>query len=143
MQATDESFTFGKDVDPGLGMTNFWPPEDGFIWSTGHWCQINFDRPDSAKNGTALDIALDIDVFKAPPTLESQNIFFYVNGLRLASRAINRRLTIMLELPASFVRPRDNIITIDTPEAGIPSDFGGNDPRRLGIQLFSLRITGE
>jgi hypothetical protein len=145
--AGDEVFTFAKDVVPDIGMTNFSPPEDGFIWSTGPWCEIRFSlmQPDYSVArerpwDTVVELSLDMDVFKAAPNLNGQNILFYVNGLRLASRFMTGRVTVILELPGTMVRQNDNIITIDSPDAARPTDHGGSDGRRLGIQLHSLRV---
>ncbi len=148
MPANDIIFTFGKGVVPGLEMTSFSPPEDGFIWSTGLWCQLSFDStheaPEPPPNGVGpLELALDLDVYKLSPDLLGQNVLFYANGLRLASRYISGRITVMLEAPPCAIRSRGNIITIDTPDATRPADLGGSDTRRLGIQLFSLRVVGR
>jgi len=149
MLAVDEDYTFGKDVVPGVGLTNFSPPEDGFVWSTGSWCQVTFPYKARSAAGRAkaaeamVDIALDIDVFKAVPDLPGQDIFIYVNGARLASRFITHRLTVMLEVPGSAMSATENVIVIDTPDAARPAEHGGSDTRRLGVQLFSIKVTGD
>jgi hypothetical protein len=131
----------------GAQMTNFWPPEEDFVWSTSSWCEIRF-----AINGPGLqtlkpaaadamvDVAIDLDAYKFPPDKDGQNVFIYLNGLRLASRFISQRVTVMFEAPVSILRPTDNIVTIDTPDFARPSDYGDDDTRRLGIKLYSLDI---
>jgi len=147
MTALEELYTFGADVVPGVSLTNFYPPETGFVWSSHKWCEIRFDvDPEalSASHGsheTALDIALDLDVFKAPPDFEGQDVLLYVNGARLGSRFVKGRITVMLIVPLYLVRARANVITIDTPDAARPIQHGFNDTRQLGIQLFSVRTT--
>jgi hypothetical protein len=148
MLAVDDEIGFEKDVEPEVRLVNFYPPEAGFVWSTKSWAEIGFRiKPPVTGGGrskpadTMVDVALDLDVYKSNPDLEGQNVFFYVNGLRLASRYITRRITVMLELPGAMVRPEDNVLTIETPDASRPADFSGNDTRVLGIQLFSMRVT--
>jgi len=147
LSALDELFTFDIDVVPGVVLTNFHPPEAGFVWSSHKWSEIKFDiNPDALSDSggsrhTALDVALDMDVFKAQPELEGQNVLLYVNGLRLGSRYIKGRITVMLVIPLHLVRSKGNVITIDTPDATKPTEFGLGDTRVLGIQLFSIRTT--
>jgi hypothetical protein len=141
MLVNADTFVFQQDTQPKIGLTNFWPPEDGFVWSTGAWCEIAFPFPvRSARPGGLVEIAIDLDVFKAAPDLEGQNVFFYVNGLRRASRFITGRVIVLLEAAASTLTPTENILTIDTPDAVRPSQHGQGDTRRLGIQMFSLQI---
>jgi hypothetical protein len=147
--AVDEIvYAFRKDIEPDVALTNFCPPEDGFVWSTHTWSELRFDiatpqkKHESRSGGVCLDISMDIDVFKAPPDLAGQDVFFYVNGIRLGSRFITRRVTVMLELPATLIKSHDNVITIDTPHAARPAEHGLSDTRRLGIQLFSVRLAG-
>ncbi len=143
MDAINDLVSFRRDDKPGVDLKNFWAPEDGFAWSTGTWCEIAFDLTRSNPAVSQIvEIELELDVFKAPPDLEGQNIFFYVNGLRLASRFITGRLMVLLEVPANTLRPADNLITIDTPDSARPSDYGESDTRRLGVQLYSLQLRG-
>jgi hypothetical protein len=134
-------FSFQKDTKPEIGLKNFWPPEDGFVWSASSWCEISLPaKAPSGKAGGIAEIAIDLDVFKAPPEMEGQNVFFYVNGLRLASRFITGRVTVLLEAAAGTLTPTENVITIDTPDAVRPSEHGQGDTRRLGVQVFSLQV---
>jgi hypothetical protein len=147
MAAYDKLITFDKNTPSTCKLTSFYEPEDGFVWSNGLWCEIALPVPATPPAKAAdtgkipLDIAIDLAVFKTSPELEGQNVLFYANGLRLASRFVTHRVTIMLELPAAFIREDENIITIDTPNAAFPTTYGFNDTRQLGIQLFSLRLT--
>ena len=147
MIGREEKFSFSKDVEPTIGLVNFCPPEDGFVWSSALWSEVKFPaigptvtREHSLAN-CSIDIALDIDVFKVPPNFAGQNVYFYVNGLRLASRFITTRITVMLELPGFMSKERDNLVTIETPDAARPLDHGLQDTRKLGIQLFGVRIS--
>jgi hypothetical protein len=141
MAAKNDVFSFKKDTKPEVTLKNFWPPEDGFVWSTSSWCQISLPQTAlDGKKGEIAEIALDLDVFKAPPDLEGQNVFIYVNGLRLASRFITDRVTVLVEVQLGIPTTAENIITIDTPDAAQPSTHGQGDTRRLGVQLFSLQL---
>lgn len=132
-------YTFAQEIDPGIRLTNFWPPEDGFAWSRSTWCEIAFPALEGSKgNNSTVELALDLDVFRSAPHLEGQNVFIYVNGLRLASRHVLKRLTLVFELPAARSVNGENVITIDTPDAASPYDYGADDERQLGVQLFSI-----
>ena len=52
------------------------------------------------------------------------------------------RATVVVELAPGVLRQHGNLITIDTPDAARPSDFGEGDSRRLGIKLFSVQVRG-
>ncbi len=136
-------FTFSHNVTPDVALTNFWPPEDGFVWSTKSWCQLAFDIPGGVgPAGDGAELLFDLDVFRAAPDLEGQDIHVYANGLRLASRHVTARTTILIELPRGLLRQHGNVIIIDTADAAHPSDFGEADSRRLGIKLFSVQLRG-
>jgi hypothetical protein len=89
---------------------------------------------------TVFDIVLDTDVFKSPPELVGQNVFVYVNGLRLASRFMTKRMIVNLRIPGRFLRTKNNVLTFDTPDSATPEKFGIADSRRLGVQLFSIVV---
>jgi hypothetical protein len=147
MMQTEKIYHFDKDVEQDIKLTNFYPPEAGFVWSSHTWSELTFDL-DSPKGGAnvsspnvVLDIAIDVHVFKVPPDFAGQNVFFHVNGVRLASRFITSRVTVMLEVPAFIVKGQQNVITIDTPDAARPVDHGFDDTRRLGVQIFSVAVS--
>jgi len=145
--ALDRTFTFHSDQVPGVSLSGFYPPEAGFVWSSRKWCEITFNIATEALAArdagkvSVLDIALDMDVFKAQPDFEGQNALLYVNGLRLGSRFIKDRVIVMLHVPIHFVYSTGNVITIDTPDAAAPINHGIADSRSLGVQLFSVRTT--
>jgi hypothetical protein len=137
-------FSFAKNVTPGVGLENFWKPEDEFVWSSGKWCQILFDVParSADPDGGEVELVLDLDAFRAAPELEGQDLHVYVNGLRVATRHVTKRIMIVAEVARHALREHANSITIDTPDAARPSDFGEVDDRRLGIKLFSVKLRG-
>jgi hypothetical protein len=136
-------FSFSQNVTPDIVLTNFWPPEDGFVWSTKSWCQLAFDVPAGTDPADgAAELLFDLDVFRAAPDLEGQDIHIYVNGLRLATRYVAARATIVIELAPGQLRRHGNVITIDTPDAARPGDFGEADNRRLGVKLFTVQVRG-
>ncbi len=141
MQSFDDIVTFSASEDPGVAMRNFWPPETGFIWSNGKWCEITFafDSGLGALPAQA-DLILDIDVFKKEHHLDAQNVLVYLNGLRIASYYVQRRTTYFASFDPNLLKPSDNVLTLDTPDAVRPNVFGSSDNRMLGAQLFSLQI---
>ena len=137
----ESTITFAKGKEPNAELRNFSPPEDGFVWSSGRWAELIFPFPpaEAEAGGMPVEIILDIDVYKAIPQLDAQNIFFYLNGLRIGSRLIMRRSTVFLDCPPGTLKAAENLLAIDTPDSAKPSSFGGSDNRLLGIQLFSMQ----
>jgi hypothetical protein len=118
---------------------NFFPYEAEFCWSSSTWSEIIFPIPATVlKPETLFDIVVDVDVFKSPPGLVGQNVFMYLNGLRLASRFVSKRMLVALRIAGRYLCLQDNVLTIDTPDAAIPEEHGIKDSRRLGVQLFSI-----
>ena len=141
MQSCDDIITFNHMEDPGIALRNFWPPETGFIWSSGKWCEITFSFDPGPKQLSAqADLILDVDVFKKEHQLDAQNVLVYLNGLRIASYLVQRRTTYFASFDPKLLKPSDNVLTLDTPDAVQPSTFGSSDTRMLGAQLFSLQI---
>jgi hypothetical protein len=83
---------------------------------------------------------VELDAFKVPPEFPGQDVFIYLNGMRVSSLFVNRRLTILGSFPRSFLRASENVITIDTPDVVSPRDYGVEDGRKLGVQVFNLKI---
>ena len=136
----EQTFDFRKGVESDVRLRNFSPPEDGFVWSTGPWCEICIPAIKHPPDNEPLEIGLDIDVFKAPPEMEGQNVLIYANGLRVASRFVNSRVSVVAEVAGRSLVEGHTLITMDTPDAVSPSRFGGIDTRRLGVQLFSVTV---
>ena len=140
MLDSDKIVSFSRDVLPVVELKSFWPPEDGFVWSAGRWCEIAFDYRLEAKGQQSQgELVIELDCFKAPPQLEAQSAFFYLNGLRVGARRVNKRATVFIEFDGALLKPA-NVLTIDTPDATSPSQFSGTDERVLGVQLFSLQV---
>jgi hypothetical protein len=135
------SVSFLKGESPPVVLRNFFEPEEGFVWSTSTWSELLFSFSDSASPKAKLsDLILDLDVFKAPPELPSQTVKFYLNGLRIGSRDFKDRATTLIQFNPSILRPTENVLTFDTPQACMPKSFGIPDERCLGVQLFSIQI---
>ncbi len=140
MLDSDTIVTFSKDVVPGVELKSFWPPEDGFVWSAGRWCDVMFDYAvQSPGPRDRAELVFDMDAFKSPPEMEAQNVFFYLNGLRVGARRLTKRVTAFIEIDPSVLKAT-NIVTIDTPDATAPARFSGKDERVLGIKLFTLQV---
>jgi hypothetical protein len=141
MLTYDNSVQFTKGEDPTVVLRNFYPPEDGFVWSSSRWSDVTFGfsaGPDRRPKNA--DVILDLDVFKVEGQIDGQNALIYVNGLRVGSHNITRRTTVVISIDAALLKPRENVLTFDTPDSRTPSDHGIADKRLLGIQLFSMKI---
>ena len=121
--------------------TNFWEPEDGFIWSTGKWCEIHFAFQISAAHAStkSADLIFDIDVFRANEET-GQNVKIYLNGLRIGTVYLVRRAIYIATFDPKILRAADNVLTLDTPDSHSPKTYGGEDYRVLGVQIYSLQI---
>jgi hypothetical protein len=141
MLTFDNSVTFLKGKEPDVTLRNFWEPENGFVWSTGKWCEVHFAFDRGAKAaGPGADLILDIDAFKAPERLVGQNFMLYLNGLRIGSHYCVKRTTFIASFETELLTEANNVLTLDTPDAVVPKEYGLQDSRLLGVQLFSLQV---
>lgn len=141
MLTYDNSIQFAKGETVPISLRNFFPPEDGFIWSTASWSEITFGFSGTLARGKKYaDLILDFDVFKVASHVEGQNTLIYLNGLRVGSHFLTRRTTVVIPIEPAALKPAENVLTFDTPNARKPSEFGIPDDRQLGIQLFSMQI---
>jgi hypothetical protein len=141
MLTYDNSVQFIIGEPAPVLLRNFSPPENGFVWSSSHWSEITFGftaTPVSRKKHA--DFTLDFDVFKMAGHVEGQNVLLYFNGLRVGSHYITQRTALVVPIDAAMLKPRDNVLTFDTPDSRRPSEFGSPDERKLGIQLFSMQV---
>jgi hypothetical protein len=137
----DNSVTFSEGNTPVVGLKNFWEPEDGFVWSTGKWCEIGFPFQFKGRESTDVaDLMLEVDSFKVEDGLVGQNLLVYLNGLRVGSYFCTSRAIYIATFDAKLLKASENILTIDTPDSASPRDFGMTDNRLLGLKLFSLQI---
>jgi hypothetical protein len=135
------SIAFFAGQEPPVSLRNYWPPSNGFVWSTGKWCELSFEFELGSKAVTGLaDLILDIGVFKVDQKLPGQNVAIFLNGLRIGTFFCKARITYIAQFDARILKSEKNILIFDTPESARPSDFGSDDKRLLGIQLFSLQI---
>ncbi len=131
-------------ADLGVGVENFAPPEDGFIWQMGRWGEITFDFDDLSRSRTGMcDLMVELDVFKNPPDLRGQNVFVYLNGLRIGSHYVTHRRILIMNFPVSILRAKTNVLTLDTPDSTSPKTFGMEDGRVLGAAVFAVYFRRE
>ncbi len=141
MLSYKNSVSFQKGESPPVLLRNFYEPEDGFVWSTSKWAEIIFSFSEGIPQRTKTsDLILDIDVFKAAPKLPHQTVKFYLNGWRIGTRDVIGRTTTLIPFNPTILKTVENVLTLDTPDAGIPVRFGVPDERRLGVQLFSIQF---
>jgi hypothetical protein len=141
MLTYENSVQFAKDEPPTVILRNFYPPEDGFVWSSSSWSEVTFKFSAAAgRRKKHADVILDFDVFKVAGQADGQNALIYLNGLRVGSHYITRRTTAVIPIDAGLLKPNENVLTFDTPDSRTPSDYGIADKRLLGIQLFSIKI---
>src|ERR1700722_3677112 len=135
------SIQFKKGKEAPVVLRNFYPPEDGFVWSSSHWSDVTFGFSAGAgRRKKSADLILDLDVFKVEGQAGGQNALIYLNGLRVGSHFITRRTNVVITIDAAVLKPTENVLTFDTPDCRTPSDYGIADKRLLGIQLFSMKI---
>jgi hypothetical protein len=140
MLTYDNSVTFLKGQEPAIALRNFWEPEDGFVWSTGKWCEISFSFDRTNVANIQADLILDLDAFKIGEKISGQNFFLYLNGLRIGSHFCMKRTTFIATFSTKLLSETNNVLTVDTPDAAVPKEHGLLDNRLLGLQLFSLQI---
>jgi hypothetical protein len=122
-------------------LRNFWEVEDGFVWSRGKWCEVIFDwQAVTERQPGVTEVVLEFDVFKRPNILLGQNVLTYLNGIRIGSTYVEHRMTTIFPIASSTLRAKDNVLTLDTPDSVVPTSYGFNDTRDLGVQLFSMQI---
>lgn len=125
---------------PNAQFVNFSDIEDGFIWQNGKWGEVIFDFEEKLPiRNLEIDIILELDSFKFSEKLPGQNVFFYLNGIRVGSFFVDARKIIFIPIESELLKKK-NTLTIDAPDSVCPKKFGLNDDRTLGIQLFSLQI---
>lgn len=142
MFSLDDTLEVAEWPSAGVVLKGFSHIEDSFVWQIGRFGEITFDIQEAGKpRSQGVDVILDMDVFKTGPEgLEGQNVFVYLNGLRIGSTFISGRRVVILHVPTSVLRARGNVLTLDTPDAAKPSSYGMGDERVLGVQLFSLQF---
>ena len=135
------SVSFQDGHQSPVTMRNFSEPEDGFVWSIGKWCELGFDFQDAGKqiDGRA-DLLLDVEAFHVPEQLPEQTVLVYLNGIRVASAFVSTRTHLIGCFDRRWLRPSDNLLTVDTPDVVLPTVFGVADTRPLGIKLYSIQI---
>lgn len=131
-------------ADAGVSLTGFAPPEEGFVWQMGRWGEIAFDFDDLSRNRSGMaDLMVELDVFKHGQDLPGQNVFIYLNGLRVGSFFITNRRIVIMNFPVTALRAKNNVITLDTPDAAPARNFGLNDTRVLGAAVFAVYFRRE
>lgn len=140
---------FGAGFDPEtVQLRNFDRPEASFAWSMGRWAEVEFawspPRPAGGRGARAvppaalLDMAVDLDVFRAPPVLAGQNVLTYLNGMRVHSAYVTEPSQLSFRIRPDLLMPVGNRLTFDLPDAVRPLEFGMSDNRMLGVKLFAL-----
>ncbi len=142
MLSYQNSVAFSEGVDSLVTLTNFWEPEEGFVWSTGKWCEVHFDfKMTNGHSATrSADLILDIDTFRGPLDEQTQNVMVYLNGHRVGSLTIARRAIYITTFDPRMLRPVANVLTFDTPDSHSPKIYGSEDNRVLGLQIYSMQF---
>jgi hypothetical protein len=128
----------------GVLLEGFAPPEEGFVWQMGRWGEVTFDFDETVRARTGMaDLMLELDVFKRPPEVVGQNVFVYLNGLRVGSFFVTHRRILIMNFPVSVLRAKSNVLTLDTPDATSPKQFGSEDGRVLGAAIYAVYLRRE
>ncbi len=143
MLRLDAPVPIGAGHEDVLLLRNFHPPEDGFAWSSRRWCEIVFSlNPDDAEGMDEVVLAIDVNAFQRPFLAPGVDLLVHLNGLRLGGAIIHRRQMVEFPVPASLLTRERNVLALDVPDAASPAEYGGDDTRLLGLQLFSVGILG-
>lgn len=127
-----------------LTLRNFHPPEDGFAWSSRRWCEVIFAcELDDAEGMDEVLLAFDVNAFQRASLAPGVDIIVYLNGTRVGGAVVERRQMVEFFIPTSLFAINENILALDVPDAAIPAEYGGDDTRLLGLQLFSVGIFGN
>ena len=142
MLSYQNSVAFSEGEEGLVTLTNFWDPEDGFVWSTGKWCEVHFDFKTSNGHSTtrSADLILDIDTFRGPLEEQAQDVLVYLNGYRIGSFTVARRTIYIATFDPRMLRPVGNVLTFDTPDSHSPKTYGSEDNRVLGLQIYSMQF---
>jgi len=132
----------GEGHEAVLTLTNFHPPEDGFAWSAGRWCEVEFDFQEDGTHPT-LTLELDVNAFRDPQLLPAPDLFVYLNGRRIGSLTLPARQVAAFRIPSALLQPEGNVLVLDALDAARPVEFGREDGRLLGVQLFALAVLAE
>jgi hypothetical protein len=131
----------GSQPSIPIRVQNFSTYEAGFCWQVGRWGEVSFDFDGASPTSRKLcDLILDVDVFKIDGQFLGQDLLTYLNGLRVGNAFIEARRMLIVPFEERLLRPRDNTLVLDTPDAVSPMKFGLQDGRVLGAQLFSMQI---
>lgn len=143
MLRLDAPVPIGSGHEGILLLRNFYPPEDGFVWSSRRWCEIVFAfEPDDAVGMDEVLLAIDVNAFQRPFLAPGVDLLVHLNGLRLGGAIIQRRQVVEFPVAASVLAHERNVLALDVPDAASPAEYGGDDTRLLGLQLFSVGILG-
>ncbi len=108
-------------------------------WSLGTESRLVLPAPTQP---ATYVLVLTLRPMIADDRLPAQRLRVAVNDAEVAEFRIGRRTTRICLIPWPVVRRGKQIsIVLGTPDAARPADFGlGNDRRRLGVNLASLRL---
>ncbi len=138
------NYSFGTRLDLGTTEADeyLWRdwggPEESFRWTTGHKADVIFSLKEP---GTAI-LQIRIAPFLVPHELEEQRVHIDLNGQRVTTLVLTepRAKTYSIILPGNVLH-YNNVLTLDLPNAGIPSALGLSDDKRLlGVAVSWLRL---
>lgn len=132
----------GEAHEAALALRNFHPAEDGFAWSAGRWCEVEFAW-DLVGAPRPLLLELDVNAFRDAHLLPAPDLLVYLNGLRIGSLTLPMRQLATFPIAATVLQAERNVLVLDAPDAARPIEFGREDARLLGVQLFSLAVVAE
>ena len=139
---TAACLTFGRsgDSQPAL-LEGFAAPEDGFTWSVGEGSRLALRL---APGDAGLDhlLELTLNPFVVPGRLLAQRLAVLVNGVPVADEPLQGEGTVSYRIPPRALRQDGSLeVVLRHKQACRPADLGvGNDMRRLGFMIWSLRV---
>ncbi len=118
------------------------PPSNGYCWSRDVGAALNLRIPDRYFN-TELELVIEYRAFVDSDVLPAQTIQVSINGVALERwvRDKPKIATERIRIPSECVDQNDLHIQFEFPDAANLKSLGlGQDKRKLGIALYSLRL---
>jgi len=139
------AYEWGKVLDFGIygdaaryKLDGWSPPEELITWTDGPQATLRFSLPASKRNRT---LHLRAGAF-THGTLPSQRVTIALNNHEIGELNVSEITEYTLSLPSKYLSGLDyDHLHFSLPDAASPASLGLNDdPRRLGLQVFSLKI---
>ena len=139
-----ELVAFGMEGNADAFTRGGWgAPFSNGQWSDGKRAHLEFQVADPGEDVVFL---FSMRPFLAPGKLDQQRVTILVNEMNLATLAVTEPQPrgYVLTIPKEWVDSGKILITLELPDAAIPSELGvGEDNRMLGLSFISIWLFPE